>query len=455
MEKVPQIVSERLRAAAAAVGHPDADVLTAFSEHSLRKSERAEVVEHLARCAECREVVALALPASDQRHETVRLANEGWLTWPVLRWGFIAAGVAAMVSFGVMRYQHRVPIVAYLKAPFEATAKEAKNLPPTPAPAASAEHRDKTTAAPPSISTDRKDLSSANADATPSAEMATPAVSGLVQSRRPTVGGPLPHGPRVQWQQNTNVQQPAVQSAPAKQLRAIPLQSAPPSASPETVEVSGEAALSANADSSKLQNKIDQQALQHRPAEVKVERSKPPATTVATAPMVNFPLPASPGRAQLTRQTAQANLFTAASILWTISASGTLQRSFDQGTSWEDIDVNNPSAMGAGVALMKAPAKAKEVITDSLAQKDRSVPLSFRAVASNGPDVWAGASGGLLYHTTDGGSHWTRVVPSTSGVSLTGDIVSLEFIDPQHGRVVTSTPEVWTTSDDGQSWQKQ
>src|SRR5215469_3195059 len=121
MEKVPQIVSERLRAAAAAVGHPDADVLTAFSEHSLRKSERAEVVEHLARCAECREVVALALPASDQRHEAVRLANEGWLTWPVLRWGFIAAGVAAMVSFGVMRYQHRVPIVAYLKAPFEAT----------------------------------------------------------------------------------------------------------------------------------------------------------------------------------------------------------------------------------------------------------------------------------------------------------------------------------------------
>ncbi|HKF04854.1 MAG TPA: YCF48-related protein, partial [Candidatus Sulfotelmatobacter sp.] len=152
----------------------------------------------------------------------------------------------------------------------------------------------------------------------------------------------------------------------------------------------------------------------------------------------------------------QAGVVPNASVRWTITAVGRLQRSLDQGTTWQDVDVNAPSATGsAGVALMEAPTKAKEMSSDILAKKDRSSPLTFRAVASNGPDVWAGTSGGLLYHSTDAGSNWSRTVPSASGVSLTGDIVSLEFVDPQHGRVVTSTPEIWTTSDGGQTWQKQ
>src|SRR5215831_3033075 len=107
MEKVPQIVSERLRTASSEVGHPDADVLAAFSEHSLRKSERDAVVEHLARCGECRDIVALALPASEGLQQTVRPANSEWLTWPVLRWGFVAAGVVAIASFGIVQYQRR------------------------------------------------------------------------------------------------------------------------------------------------------------------------------------------------------------------------------------------------------------------------------------------------------------------------------------------------------------
>lgn len=449
MEKVPQIVSERLKAASSAVDHPDPDVLTAFSEHSLRKAERAIVVEHLARCGECREIVALALPASEQLQETVHPANEGWLTWPVIRWAFVAAGVIAIASFGIMRYQHRVAVVAYLKAPAESTAKEAKNLPPAPPSAVPAENRDKSTPAA-SVTADRKDLGSTNS-LVPSAEMATPAPSGSVPSKGRAIGGPLPHGPRVQWQ-NTNLQQQAAQ-APAKQLRAIPLQSAPSSASPETVEVQSESGALASVDSSAVQNKVDQQALQNGRTETKIERSKPADTTVANAPTIPFP---GPARAQLIRQSAQAAPVSNAAIRWTITATGRLQRSLDQGTTWQDIDVNNPArAAGAGLDLMSTPSKAREVAADSLAKKDASAPLVFRAVASIGPDVWVGASGGLLYHSSDAGSHWTRVVPSSTSVSLTGDIVSLEFVDPQHGRVVTSTPEVWTTSDGGQSWQKQ
>ena len=461
MEKVPQIVSERLRAASSPVGHPDPDVLTAFSEHSLRKSERAMVVEHLARCGECREVVALALPANDQLQDTVRPTSENWLTWPAIRWGFIAAGIVAIASFGVMRYQHRVAIVAYLKSPSEtraseATAKKVNDLPVAPSATASAGDRDEATA---STVTDRKDLSSSNANPASSAEVATPAVSRLVQPKPPVIGGTLPHGPRVQWQQNTNLQQQMAQ-ARAKQLRGTPLPSAPPSANTETVDVEGAAGtVTANLDSSAVQNKVDQQALQHGLTETKVERSKPAATAGAMAPqaMAAFPASNSPVKAQLIRQDAQAAAaVSTASILWTISGAGRLQRSLDHGTTWQDIDVNNPSAAsGSTLELMTSTSKAKKITTDDLAKKDASGPLVFRAVSSNGSDVWAGASGGLLYHSTDAGNRWARVVPSASGVSLTGDIVSLDFLDPRHGRVVTSTPEVWSTSDAGQSWQKQ
>ena len=454
MEKVPQIVSERLRAALSAVGHPDADVLTAFSEHSLRKAERAAVVEHLARCGECREIVALALPATESVQQTVRPASSTWLTWPVLRWGFIAAGVVAIASFGVMRYQRQASTKGYQTAIPEAASKEAKNLPPSPTSPEPMENADKAAAAPSSTPANRKVLSSSSAGSAPLPEMPPPALGGPVQPKRAVVGGTLAHGPRVQWQQNANVQQQAIQ-APGKQLRGIP-QNLPASPNSETVDVESAAgAVSTIADSSAVQNKIDRQALQHGLTDTRVERSKPAAATVATAsqPMVAFSAPNSPAKAQLTRQVTVSSNTT---VRWTISAAGSLQRSLDQGTSWQDIDVDSPSAMGgAGVASMRAPTKAKELDADSLAKKGVSTPLVFRAVASNGPDVWAGASGGFLYHSSDSGGSWTRVVPSASGVSLTGDIVSVEFVDTQHGRVVTSTPEVWTTSDAGQSWQKQ
>jgi photosystem II stability/assembly factor-like uncharacterized protein len=46
-------------------------------------------------------------------------------------------------------------------------------------------------------------------------------------------------------------------------------------------------------------------------------------------------------------------------------------------------------------------------------------------------------------------------VPAAAGAALTGDILSLEFPDPQHGKVSTSAAEIWITADDGQTWQKQ
>jgi photosystem II stability/assembly factor-like uncharacterized protein len=176
---------------------------------------------------------------------------------------------------------------------------------------------------------------------------------------------------------------------------------------------------------------------------------------------------------------------------WTISASGTLQRSMDGGNTWLDVDVAADQSMSANLprraktqmtaavnteaqtaqsdtqsgpasesasgqkteakspARFAAPANVKSI------DKQLAAPTIFRAVSvSSDAEVWAGGSGGALYHTVDGGNRWTRVVPSAAGAALTGDIISIQFSDAQNGTLTTSNAEVWTTGDDGQTWQR-
>ena len=103
---------------------------------------------------------------------------------------------------------------------------------------------------------------------------------------------------------------------------------------------------------------------------------------------------------------------------------------------------------------MKKSARVAAQDDKETKTKTKMRPIVFRAVSANGPDVWAGGSEGNLFHSTDTGEHWVRIVPSWRGIELTTDILSLQFADPQHGRIVTSTAEIWTTADAGQTWDK-
>jgi hypothetical protein len=62
MEQLSKIVQERLQATEKAGIHPDAGLLTAFAEKSLGDREQSQVLQHLAQCVNCREVVSLAMP---------------------------------------------------------------------------------------------------------------------------------------------------------------------------------------------------------------------------------------------------------------------------------------------------------------------------------------------------------------------------------------------------------
>jgi hypothetical protein len=140
----------------------------------------------------------------------------------------------------------------------------------------------------------------------------------------------------------------------------------------------------------------------------------------------------------------------AESSRWTINPVGGLERSLDQGKTWQEVNVND-GAVNRQLALKDSQAR----VAARQKTEAKPKPVIFRAVAANGPDVWAGGSEGNLYHSTDSGDHWVKVVPSWRGIELSGDILSLQFADVMHGRIVTSAAEIWTTPDDGQTWAKQ
>src|SRR5215472_3297892 len=98
MMDVPKIVLERLRGSAKFGEHPDADLLTAFAEQALGKHERLRVLEHLARCPECRDVVSVAQPEASEMQGSFRLMKPSLLLSPKLRWGGVALCAVVVAS---------------------------------------------------------------------------------------------------------------------------------------------------------------------------------------------------------------------------------------------------------------------------------------------------------------------------------------------------------------------
>jgi len=568
MQNVPNIVRERLKAAPLSVDHPDANVLTAFAERSLPDRERSWVLDHLARCNDCRDIVALALPATEPLPAPVTPSPRAWLTWPTLRWGFVAAGILTLASFGVLQYQRRLQPATMASATKQSTPVEAATNDGT-----------KSVAQFSTVPTDQKeklqapstpalaDTLDANGTANENAEKKAIVREEPNRTRGVMIGAPLPHGPRLanQYQQQNNAQNqlpaPAAPSSfdrlqsfheNASAAVATPSTAPTPSAVP-TFEASSAASAVARAKPAMpLPSRADTATNNpHGPdQDARLLRSQiapgqiggyvvdPSGAAVANARVTITPTPSkgetatavtnsqgawliaglptgnykaeaqapgfnttvldlnydanrpslhsltlSPGTVSETVEvSAQAeqvqattssttgragiggrNLSQLASVSeapqprWNINATGALQRSLDQGSTWQTVDVAaGPASVTSttSVEIVAKSSRSKEKDA-AKARKQDTASLLFRAVAANGSDVWAGGSSGALYHSADAGNTWTRVFPSSSGATLTGDIISLEFSEPQHGKLSTSTSEVWSTSDGGQSWQKQ
>jgi hypothetical protein len=425
MQQVPKIVRQRLQATAEAGVHPDANVLAGFAEKSLTKREHAQVLDHLGRCLDCRDVVLHASPELMSTPVSIELTRSHWLRGPVLRWGALAACLV-VVSAAVMlrreRSMSQEPVIVATSPRPPAVAAENKATEIAVAQPSSQEKA----AVPgvlPSPSADSRDF------------IAPPRTKQLARSEvsksRVIAGTPPAAGAEL------NIPSPAVPVPLENRISRYQKKQVPQQEN-ETVEVNGEAA-SLTAETAKVAPETETVTVRAQAGPVttltdamtgraKDAKEPQPKSGAGAALSRNAAAPAPPAGAnyKFSTQTAS-NMVQLRNPMtltprWTLSPDGVLERSTDGGRTWETIPV---------------PGSA-----------------SLRALAADGLEIWVGGAAGALYHSSDIGQHWVKVEPTTGGKALDADIIGVTFTDVSHGKLTTSNHETWTTSDAGQSWQQ-
>src|SRR5437667_10591880 len=91
MDGLRKFVSGRLQAPMAGP-HPEPDVLAAFAENALLQAERAQLLQHLGACHNCREILYLAAPDSAATQQVLSYQPKR-RSWMMFRWGALAASV--------------------------------------------------------------------------------------------------------------------------------------------------------------------------------------------------------------------------------------------------------------------------------------------------------------------------------------------------------------------------
>jgi Photosynthesis system II assembly factor YCF48/Putative zinc-finger len=393
MAEIPKIVSQRLHAAARAKVHPDPDLITAFVEKSLGKRERVQVLEHLSRCASCREIVSLSAGQPDIAG-TVSLApvSPGWLSWPVLRWGAAVACVIVVGAAVTLRHKQEASGIAPRLAEGKPTAEVQIQAPDSAFAKKAASPQLADREAKTAVMAKQAEQSGQASSNSPATQPAP--VAGASPVQMPAASGSM--FATTATRQKARTANPADGNYAAATPSSVEMADAR-TGSPlaEVVPGRAKAALAESQDAQA--GKVIGGAL------LKKRNMAAPVGAANLASDASFPANLAPR--------------------WTLSSDGTLQRSLDSGGTWQTIPVSS-----------------------------RTI---FRALAANGLDIWVGGSAGALFHSSDAGRHWAQLRPVANGEALSDDIIGVEFTDLLHGKLTTSSAETWITADAGQTWQRQ
>jgi hypothetical protein len=444
MEQVPKIVQQRLRATAKPGAHPDPNVLTAFAEKSLGEQERGQVMGHLAECAGCREVVSVAGAANEGSPEISAVpARSRWLSWPLLRWGAAVACVVIVGSAVTLHYEWRsqpgarlelAPVPppepsSVLKLEDKASNKPEEKLaakipPPSPIPTSNLQIAGK-------LAKPRPGGQVGRSVAVPSA------MNGVLDAdqlqKQQVAVNQLSQGELTRDKLGSmdagqaEARRSAVQGQLAAAAPAAPSVARSPATKPpakERNDEKGNTVASTSETVTVMAEAVQVQTSQAAVAKTK-DKSRKKAQNGRAEELTGMAL--GGGKADMKSAEVASGQYKKVAhagnesvARWTIAADGALQQSFDAGRTWQAVPV------------------APNVV--------------FRALSSNESEIWVGGNAGALYHSSDAGQHWRQIKPQADGRALTGDIVTVEFGDPQHGKLTTSNRETWTTSDGGQSW---
>ncbi len=407
MRDVPKFV--RQRAAQTAAGeHPETNLLGAFAEGGLTRRERAEVLAHLGACAECREIMSLALPEVPAAAATPVATVKPWRRWPMLRWAGVVAAVVVVAAAVMIQksYWRETPSPAQPRVATESAAKPQEGKPSETAGGAKAN-----AAAPGKKLREVAPGNKSNEKDVARAAPANDTLKAKVEKKQGAIAGFANNEPKRMRDEGRMDKAPATLDsaggAAAAQTRSLPLQSAQPQMKAKaTAAGAGEFAGQAPSQSGTASRLPPQAAPAPRAStesvEVAAEGSPRPLNKAHGGPVANL-------------------MLTASRVRWRVSSEGALERSGDGGRSWQTVRVGDSTAR-------------------------------FRAVASMDGDVWVGGAEGALYHSADGGLTWKRVPVVAEDMVLATDIARVEFKDAQHGSVTTKDGVTWVTNDAGATW---
>lgn len=448
MSEVPKIVYDRLRATATAGPHPDADMLTAFAEQCLSNKEREGVLAHLAVCQDCRETVALSLPALDvslqgqSAAEPVIVATTNviqptapirrdWFAWANLRWAAMAAGIVVVASVLLLRPGKPTgePADASLHQAAESTpaasgeikteTKAEVSSAGQPTGAASADQRRRS-----AEKTRSSDTYEVAANNEPVLHLQEGPAAGLKkQSPEPgrVLGAPVNDNGLLDAAREDSVEssrlalnapKPAARGAAAATPAAHPADS-----STQSVEVSGALAS--------VEVQPEQRLMAENRAEVAAIQKAKPAKNDGNEKDAES--------RQLVAKTKSEALGASSNYAFSVSApvhaqwrisEGSLQRSINAGASW-----------------------------DTVLRSDQK--LLCQAVRGN--EIWVGGRAGTLYFSNNGGITWTLLHPApqdepNSDAKATADITNIELGLSGAIAFTTQNGESWTSVDQGKTW---
>ena len=410
VKPLPKIARDRLAAGARltvdsrvdAELHLDANLMAAFVEQALLPAERTMALQHLASCEACRAQIRLVQRATvvdPARNRPVPAAQSIERPWWMPGWEATAAVAGlALVAVAVSVCLRLPPHAA-----FRASIEMARNTPPEQGPSAPGRDRmpERKRQAPTAVAANVRPQSAASPNL--GSMKQDLADSGSLELRADLARA------------GSSSAGPAIEPAPPREAVLAP--AAPPakaasgginvaqSTNPPPASIGAQAAASkAAAPSNGTQTFYIPRDEASAPPTVlnlsEAERRKAPLMHVSAFRSVE------PG------------------ARWAVADAavpGTVEQSVDGGRTWVDVMV------------------------------ETGVPL--RAVFALGQNVWAGGKAGALFHSSDGGQHWSAVNVSGAGAKLGADIIAIQFDAPAHGSVTGSNGERWTTSDGGQNWQ--
>jgi hypothetical protein len=459
MPELSNLIRQRLGAANAPATHPDADLISSYAEGGLQPNERAEMVRHMATCADCRELLALSLP-----EQAVTSAPE---MAPSRRSRFsgsylrIAASLAmvVVVALLILKRPHQRQVPQTQAVPSEM----ARSAPPSAPPVANEAAAPNTGSVPKLTASTEERVENA-----PVRRAARIREDEQAQAVRVSSSALRPSARQVQVA-NAAVSQDYINSqvlanqlflADQAQQRAslqeLPAAPAPAFARPQkNMFLAG--GLPANGDFSGVpRGSYQQKSESVSTVSIFHDSSRHGLSIGSTIARVGSELHLKRPLAQITSQNANNYAMfkpspgtAGAEIASKAETSETLKQS----PAFTGLALAAPTRSQSPMFLwriMQGRLLKSSDMNNWVEGYPASEGVEFTVIRSAGPEVWAGGSNAALVHSTDSGASWRRIV---LGAAATGAITGIEVSgNGKNIQVTSSSGQSWASRDGGNTW---